>query len=108
MEDPLMTLAARLNAPVFGSVDFDPRDPAFLDNPYPLYARLRAEDPVHRAATGEVWFTRHADVSAALTDRRLGRVAPQYAARPKALGNEPVPPSMLFQNPPDPPACVRS
>ena len=26
---------------------FDPRDPAFLDDPYPEFARLRDEAPVH-------------------------------------------------------------
>jgi cytochrome P450 len=83
------------------SVAFDPRTPEFLEDPYPTYARLRAEQPVYFSQTGDVWLTRYADVQLALTDHRFGRSAPAYAARSKALGGEAIPPSMLFQNPPD-------
>jgi pimeloyl-[acyl-carrier protein] synthase len=82
------------------AIAFDPQDPAFLDDPYPTYARLRAEDPVHRAATGEWWITRHADVANVFADRRFGKSAPPVPARPGVLGGDPIPPSMLFQNPP--------
>src|SRR5262245_53775158 len=42
-------------------------------SPYPRFARLRAEDPVHWHERAEVWMlTRHADISRALRDRRLG------------------------------------
>ncbi|HZN94360.1 MAG TPA: cytochrome P450, partial [Myxococcales bacterium] len=42
-------------------------------SPYPRFAKLRAEDPVHWHERAEVWMlTRHADVSRALRDRRLG------------------------------------
>lgn len=47
-----------------------PFDPALRDDPHPWYARLRAEDPVHRTDAG--WLvTRHADVRACLSDARL-------------------------------------
>ncbi len=82
-------------------VVFDPRAPDVLEDPYPQYARLRANEPVHWSATGEVWLTRYADVQLALTDRRFGKSPPAYAARSEALGGAAVPLSMLFQNPPD-------
>src|SRR3569832_2423541 len=42
-------------------------------SPYPRFARLRAEDPVHWHERAEVWMlTRHADISRALRDKRLG------------------------------------
>jgi len=43
-------------------------------DPYPLYARLREIDPVHRASVGDFWtLTRYDDVFAALKDRRFVR-----------------------------------
>ena len=54
---------------------FQPTDPAFLQNPYPTYARLRAENPIFFYEPWGKWMlTRHEDVSALLRDRRLGRV----------------------------------
>lgn len=51
----------------------DPRDPAFTADPYPTYARLRAESPVaHWQALGFDCFSRHAEVNALLRDRRFG------------------------------------
>jgi cytochrome P450 len=48
---------------------FDPYDYAFHDDPYPLYRRLRDEDPVHHAERDDVWvISRHADVFAVLRD----------------------------------------
>ena len=51
------------------------RDPAVRANPYPFYARLRSQTPVHwddAAGTGGGWvLTRHADVMAALRDPRV-------------------------------------
>ncbi|MFD8783209.1 cytochrome P450 [Kitasatospora sp. NPDC059599] len=40
-------------------------------DPYPCYARMRRESPVHRSAQGIWYLTRHADVEAALGDLRL-------------------------------------
>ncbi|HEX2484433.1 MAG TPA: cytochrome P450, partial [Myxococcota bacterium] len=53
---------------------FDPRDPAFQADPYPTYARLRAEAPVVRLCLRGItfyWVTRHDDVSAVLRDPRF-------------------------------------
>ncbi|MGW2489361.1 cytochrome P450 [Streptomyces sp. NPDC001606] len=53
---------------------FDPWDPAFLADPYPAYAELRARGRVLRYEPTDQWLVpRHADVSALLRDRRLGR-----------------------------------
>jgi cytochrome P450 PksS len=50
-------------------------DPAARRDPHPLYARLRAEAPVHRLRLPggrEAWLLlRHADVAAMLRDPRL-------------------------------------
>ncbi|HZB71519.1 MAG TPA: cytochrome P450 [Acidimicrobiales bacterium] len=40
---------------------FDPFDPVFRTDPYPVYARLREENPVHPSALGGLVVTRHAD-----------------------------------------------
>jgi cytochrome P450 len=53
---------------------FDPSDPAFLEDPYPVLNRLREGAPVFYDDGLERWFvTRHEDVRACLRDRRLGR-----------------------------------
>ncbi|GHH23344.1 cytochrome P450 [Streptomyces lanatus] len=53
---------------------FDPWDPAFLADPYPAYADLRARGRVHYYEPTNQWLVpHHADVSALLRDRRLGR-----------------------------------
>ena len=54
---------------------FNPTDPDFLANPYPTYARLRAEAPIFFYEPWGKWIvTRHEDISTLLRDRRLGRV----------------------------------
>ncbi|HMN26844.1 MAG TPA: cytochrome P450, partial [Caldilineaceae bacterium] len=58
---------------------FDPLAPAVLADPYPFYASLRINDPIHWGAPGEpgaagCWYlTRYSDVVAALKEPRLGR-----------------------------------
>ncbi|WP_405448708.1 cytochrome P450 [Streptomyces achromogenes] len=53
---------------------FDPWDPAFVADPYPAYAELRARGRVIRYEPSDQWLVpHHADVSALLRDRRLGR-----------------------------------
>jgi unspecific monooxygenase len=52
----------------------DPRDPVFVQDPYPAYRALHARAPVcFWREYGHWCFTRHADVSALLRDRRFGR-----------------------------------
>ena len=55
-------------------LDFD--SPEFLADPYPLYHRLRAADPVHRSPWGDWYLTRYADVAMALSDPRFCRESP--------------------------------
>ena len=48
---------------------FDPYDYDFHEDPYPLYARLRDEEPLHHSEVGDFWvLSRHADVFAAFRD----------------------------------------
>ena len=52
-----------MSAPISTSdtLAFNPFLPEVHEDPYPLYHRLRAEDPVHRSALGFWVLTRHAD-----------------------------------------------
>jgi cytochrome P450 len=52
---------------------FDPRDPGYVDDPYPVYARLRREAPVHDSPLGFWMITRYDDVMALLRDERGSR-----------------------------------
>lgn len=53
---------------------FDPWDPAFVADPYAGYAELRERGQVHWFEPTNQWLVpHHADVSALLRDRRLGR-----------------------------------
>ncbi len=65
------------------------REPEVLANPYPLYARMREQDPVHWDAEAQgVWvLTRHADVVASLKDARYSaqRFAPSDEWIPEDL-----------------------
>ncbi|MFD7462622.1 MULTISPECIES: cytochrome P450 [unclassified Streptomyces] len=71
---------------------FDPWDPAFLADPYPAYAELRARGRVHYYAPTNQWLVpRHADVSALLRDRRLGRTY-QHRFTHEDFGRTPPPP----------------
>ncbi|WP_328900977.1 cytochrome P450 [Streptomyces sp. NBC_00441] len=53
---------------------FDPWSSAFVADPYPAYAELRATGRAHYFEATDQWLVPHyADVSALLRDRRLGR-----------------------------------
>ncbi len=99
------------------SPDRDPvniASPEFKANPYPFYARLRAEAPVHRVTlpTGEIaWLiTRYDDVAMVLRDERfvkdtLNALTPEQIAKQpwfrKVL--KPLKRNMLDLDPPDHP-----
>ncbi|MFI9250337.1 cytochrome P450 [Streptomyces sp. NPDC053069] len=71
---------------------FDPWDPAFLADPYPAYAELRARGRVIRYEPTDQWLVpHHADVSALLRDRRLGRTY-QHRFSHEEFGRTPPPP----------------
>lgn len=48
----------------------DARDPAYIEDPYPFFERVRAAGPIHRDSLGIWWLTRHADVKAMLLDKQ--------------------------------------
>jgi cytochrome P450 len=53
---------------------YEPGSPTFIADPYPVFARLRADHPViHDPTTGQWLVSRFADVGALLRDKRLGR-----------------------------------
>ncbi|MGW2029611.1 cytochrome P450 [Streptomyces argyrophylli] len=71
---------------------FDPWDPAFVADPYPAYAQLRARGRVIRYEPTDQWLVpHHADVSALLRDRRLGRTY-QHRFSHEEFGRTPPPP----------------
>ncbi len=54
------------------SPTYDLFAPEFIANPYPLYKRIREENPVYYEASLDYWIlTRYQDVEAALRDERL-------------------------------------
>jgi cytochrome P450 len=60
-----MTLAEQLSQPVA----FDPYDYGFQDDPYPVYAQLRAQSPLHHNEQHDFWaLSRHADIAKAVRD----------------------------------------
>lgn len=68
-------------------MDADFRDPGVIADPYPLLARLRADDPVHWNDGLRAWvLTRHADVDRAFKDPRLSsdRIRPFVAGQTRA------------------------
>ena len=53
-------------------LQFDPTDPAVRDNPFPLFARLQQEAPVHWSDRARGWvLTRFDDCKAVLLDKRF-------------------------------------
>jgi cytochrome P450 len=94
-----------------GELTFDPSDPAVLRNPHPIFARLRAEDPVHWSDAMSGWIvTRYDDITDALTDadiysaERLGNVRkhlPSGAQDTAAEILRYLNSWMVFRDPPD-------
>ena len=68
-------------------VEFRPYDSRFAADPYPVYARLRAESPVFYSAQTELTlFARYDDVRSLVLDGRLGR-STDHLTTPKELAN---------------------
>ena len=78
--------------------DVDISSPAFKANPYPFFARLRAEAPVHRLILGDkrpAWLvTRYNDVMTVLTDERFVKDKRRHRS-PEQAATEPWIPSFL-------------
>jgi cytochrome P450 len=88
---------------------FNPRDPAFIANPYPAFQKLREIMPVWRSPFGRTFLTRYEDASVLMRDRRLGKdyTEPEALIRrfgPTALQEPAVVElshMMLMRDPPD-------
>lgn len=64
---------------------YDPSDPEVMANPFPVYARLREEDPVHWSPSLKSWIiTRYTDVRDLLLSDHLSvnRLVKFYSALP--------------------------
>jgi cytochrome P450 len=73
------------------ALGFDPRDPAFIADPYPVYRELREHHPILFDPRTSQWLiTRHADVDRLLRDRRLGRTYLHMTTH-EAMGRTPPP-----------------
>src|SRR5262245_31747833 len=81
-------------------VQFNPLAPDTIEDPYPLYRRLRTEAPVHQTPLGMWVLSRYDDVAMFLRDPRFGRrgFREVIAAR---FGHSGLSHSMLLQDPPD-------
>ncbi len=90
-------------------VAFNPRDPAFIANPYPAYRELRETTPVWRSPFGRTFLTRYEDSSLLMRDRRLGKDYTEPEALIRRFGptamDEPavveLSHMMLMRDPPD-------
>jgi cytochrome P450 len=67
------------------AIDFRPDSPEFLADPFPVYRRLREQDPVHWSPRLKAWvLTRYDDVRQVLLDREVSsdRLRPFFATLP--------------------------
>jgi cytochrome P450 len=73
------------------SVDLDPRDTQFYNNPYPAYHAIRSATPVFKWEQYGHWcFAGYDDVSSLLRDRRFGRQILHVATREELGWPEPA------------------
>ncbi len=97
-----------------GHLVFDPFDPTWSSDPFPLYADLRERAPIHRNEMGFWVVTRHQDCLAILRDRRASSDSLNVAVermpegfRTPVAEDDPVAAAMLemrpflFRDPPD-------
>jgi cytochrome P450 len=93
---------------------FDPFDPLWASDPFPLYAGLRERAPIHRNDLGFWVLARHADCLAVLRDRRASSDSLNVAVERMPEGfrtpiaeDDPIAAAMLemrpflFRDPPD-------
>jgi cytochrome P450 len=87
----------------FDVTAFNPHDPAFLADPYPVYAQFRNEAPVAKVAPyGSYWVFRHEDVKTVLTATDLFLKSPpaQNAQAPVKTVLSTLPPGVFSMDPP--------
>src|ERR1700676_4656615 len=100
--------------PEAGRPVFDPFNPQWASDPFPLYAELRQRAPIHRNALGFWVVARHQDCLAVLRDRRASSDSLNVAVermpegfRTPVAADDPVATAMLemrpflFRDPPD-------
>jgi cytochrome P450 len=106
----MSTPSADLTQGATGPVIFNPFDPGFRVDPYPVYRRLREESPVHQTFPGNWVLSRYADCAALLRDPRASsdaRNSAEYQALMRdqdgagAQGFDIEGRSFLFLDPPD-------
>jgi cytochrome P450 len=69
------------------ALDYKPNDPGILADPFPLYQRLRDEDPAHWSPRLKAWvLTRYEDVKRVCLDSAMSsdRLRPFFATLPPA------------------------
>lgn len=81
---------------------FDPFDPAFHTDPYPVYRAIREQGPVSRTPMGLVAVSGHAECAAVLRDARFGwgdgaAVADHFSTAPDGTVVRPF----IFTDPPE-------
>ncbi len=107
-------MASSTTDPASGRPVFDPFDPTWASDPFPLYADLRRRAPIHRNDLGFWVLARHDDCLAVLRDKRassdslnvdVDRMPAQF--RTPIAEDDPVAAAMiemrpfLFRDPPD-------
>ncbi len=76
----------------------------FLDNPFPVYAALRAREPIRRMPDGSYFLTRHADLMAVYRDAETFssdkhvEFAPKYGPESALYAHHTT--SLVFNDPP--------
>ena len=92
------------------AIEFRPEDPAFLADPFPVFARLRDEDPCHWSPRLKSWvLTRYDDVKSVCLGHLMSsnRLAPFFATLPSQAAGRVASLVrylslwMVFRDPPD-------
>lgn len=88
-------------SPAAAATTYDPLDPAVLHDPYPAYAHLRDEDPVHHHRDPEFWaLSRFADVWDAVRDPATFSSASGLTFYPDEIARLGLAPTMVMFDPP--------
>jgi cytochrome P450 len=92
------------------AIDYKPNDPGFLADPFPLYRRLREEDPAHWSPRLKAWVvTRYEDVRRICLDEAMSsdRLRPFFATLPSPAARKVADLAryltlwMVFRDPPE-------
>ncbi|HEY7915628.1 MAG TPA: cytochrome P450 [Acidimicrobiales bacterium] len=107
-------MTSQTTGPASARPVFDPFDPQWASDPFPLYADLRRRAPIHRNDLGFWVMARHADCLAVLRDRRASSDSLNVAVERMPQGlrtpvaeDDPIAAAMiemrpfLFRDPPD-------